>query len=139
MTTRLQHQTALIKTQKAHHRRAFGAQRLMTPEQRALYVAESIILREDEGRAWTWAEYGLAEHAAQRTLVESALARLRGAAPNLAQAARTRYHRELLHGMARLLYAHQAYLEDAQRSLAQMTTAVQHIDALLAQLKGATV
>lgn len=55
------------------HRRAFGAQRLTTPAQRAQYVAESIQQRQAEGRAWTWADYGLAENLNQQALVMAAL------------------------------------------------------------------
>jgi hypothetical protein len=61
---------------KPHHRRAFGAQRPTTAAQRAQYVAESIALRQDEGRAWSWAEYGLQDNAGQQALVLAALARL---------------------------------------------------------------
>lgn len=40
-----------------------------TTMQRARYVAESIALRHDEGRAWTWTEYGLENNPAQRQRV----------------------------------------------------------------------
>lgn len=58
-------------------RKAFGAQRPTTAAQRAQYVAESILLREDEGRAWTWADYGLEANMLQQRLVEAHLAQLR--------------------------------------------------------------
>lgn len=59
-----------------HHRRAYGAHRPTTPEQRARYVAESIALRQVDGRAWTWGDYGLVGNSAQQALVLAALARL---------------------------------------------------------------
>lgn len=55
------------------HRRAFGHQRPTTPAQRAQYAAESILLRQAEGRPWTWADYGLAENLDQRALVVATL------------------------------------------------------------------
>ena len=48
-----------------------------TPEQRARYTAESIALRIDEGRAWSWSEYGLEANDTQQALVRAALAALR--------------------------------------------------------------
>jgi hypothetical protein len=55
------------------HRRAYGVHRPTTPQQRAQYVAESIALRQAEGRSWTWADYGLTENLTQQALVVAAL------------------------------------------------------------------
>ena len=55
------------------HRRAFGAQRPTTPAQCAQYVAASIQQRQVERRAWTWADYGLAENCTQQALVVAVL------------------------------------------------------------------
>jgi hypothetical protein len=57
------------------HRRAMT--HTTTPAQRARYVAESITLRQDEGRGWSWSEYGLQENVSQQALVTAALAALR--------------------------------------------------------------
>lgn len=62
-----------LSTLHKSHRRAFGVQRPTTPTQRAQYVAESIALRQAEGRTWTWADYGLAENLGQQALVVAAL------------------------------------------------------------------
>lgn len=59
-----------------HHRRAYGAQRSTTPAQRAQYVAESIALRQDEGRAWTYETYGIGDNLLMQRLVDAALAKL---------------------------------------------------------------
>src|SRR5262245_53168800 len=56
-----------------------------TPAQRAQYVAESILLREDAGAGWTWATYGLEDQPAQQQLVSAALDRLRAAQTEAAQ------------------------------------------------------
>ncbi len=42
-----------------HHRKAYGAHRKVTEQQKAIFIAESITRREAEGRAWTWADYGI--------------------------------------------------------------------------------
>ena len=56
-----------------HHRRAYGAHRPMTPAVKARNVARGIAQRRTEGRAWTWADYGLQANPAQRALVLAAL------------------------------------------------------------------
>jgi hypothetical protein len=58
------------------HRRAFGSHRVMSPAVKARNIAESIALRLDEGRAWSYADYGIAEKPEMITLVEAALAQL---------------------------------------------------------------
>ena len=68
---------AYVQRQKRAPRRAFGAQRPMTEAQKAQYVAESIILREDDGVTWTWATYGLDGNAQGQALVAAALTRIR--------------------------------------------------------------
>jgi hypothetical protein len=45
----------------------------MTPQQKARNVARSIAQRRPEGRAWTWAEYGIQANPAQQALVLAAL------------------------------------------------------------------
>ena len=57
-----------------HHRRAYGAHRPMPPAVKAANVARSIAQRRSEGRAWTWAEYGLQANPAQQALVLAVLA-----------------------------------------------------------------
>jgi hypothetical protein len=56
------------------HRKAYGAHRSMSPAVKAANVARSIAQRRTEGRAWTWAEYGLQTNPAQQALVLAALA-----------------------------------------------------------------
>ena len=56
------------------HRKAYGAHRPMSPAVKAANVARSIAQRRIEGRAWTWAEYGLQANPTQQ---ESVLAALR--------------------------------------------------------------
>jgi hypothetical protein len=46
----------------------------MSPAVKAANVARSIAQRRTEGRAWTWAEYGLQTNPAQQALVLAALA-----------------------------------------------------------------
>ena len=58
------------------HRRATRAN--TTPAQRARYVAESIALRQDEGRAWDWRTYGLEGNAEQQARVRDAYAAITG-------------------------------------------------------------
>ena len=55
------------------HRRAYGAHRQTTPQQRAQSVATSIRQRQAEGRAWTWVDYGLVGKPDQQALVVAAL------------------------------------------------------------------
>jgi hypothetical protein len=55
------------------HRKAYGAHRPMSPAVKAANVARSIAQRLTEGRAWTWAEYGLQANPAQQALVLAAL------------------------------------------------------------------
>lgn len=50
---------AHIKRQKRTHQPAYGRSRQRTPEQKARYVAESIMEHQADGRAWSWASYGL--------------------------------------------------------------------------------
>ena len=69
------HSNRQKRTRYRPHRRAM--QHNTTPAQRARYVAESIALRLDEGRPWTWADYGLADKPEQQALVQTALAALR--------------------------------------------------------------
>ena len=57
-----------------HHRKAYGAHRPMSPAVKAANVARSIAQRRTEGRAWTWAAYGLQANPAQQALVLAALA-----------------------------------------------------------------
>jgi hypothetical protein len=45
----------------------------MSPAVKAANVARSIAQRQSEGRAWTWAEYGLQANPAQQALVLAAL------------------------------------------------------------------
>lgn len=55
-------------------RRAYGAHRTMTPQQKARNVGQSIRLREVEGVIWTWDMYGLTADSAQAALVRQWLA-----------------------------------------------------------------
>ncbi len=50
-------------------RKAYGAQRRMTPQQKARNVAASIVQRIREHRAWSLADYGLVAGTAQAALV----------------------------------------------------------------------
>jgi hypothetical protein len=45
----------------------------MPPAVKAAHVARSIAERRTEGRAWTWADYGLQANPAQQTLVLAAM------------------------------------------------------------------
>jgi len=60
--------------QNRSHRKAFGPHNVRTPAQKARNVARSIAQRQAEGRAWTFAEYGLEANAAQQARVLAALA-----------------------------------------------------------------
>jgi len=55
------------------NRRAFGGHRQASPQQRTQYVAESTALRQDEGRAWTWADYGLLDNPTQQVPLRCAI------------------------------------------------------------------
>lgn len=80
----------------AAHRKAFGPGKHRTPEQRAQDVAASIAQRQDEGRAWDWACYGLDADGdwAQRNLVDAALARLYWTREDLEKLAAHHYEEE---------------------------------------------
>ena len=54
-------------------RKAFGHQRSMSPATRAQNIADSIQRRCEEGRGWTFAEYGIAEKPAMVALVQAIL------------------------------------------------------------------
>lgn len=58
-----------------HHRRAYGSHRVMTSEQRARNIAESILLHREEGRERTMADYGIDEKPEMVALVEAILQR----------------------------------------------------------------
>jgi hypothetical protein len=64
---------AYYKRAKRLHRAAYHRGARLTPERKARFVAESITLKEDEGRAWSWAEYGLQDNPAMQALVRLAL------------------------------------------------------------------
>lgn len=42
-------------------RKAYGAHRKVSNEQKAQFIAESIMFRMIEGREWSWLEYGLSD------------------------------------------------------------------------------
>ena len=50
-------------------RRAYGHQRRTTPEQRAKYIAESMLLHEAEGITRTYADYGIDKNPAMVGMV----------------------------------------------------------------------
>lgn len=50
-------------------RKAYGAHRAMSPAVKARNVAQSIRTREQEGRPWSFADYGLEGNASQIRLV----------------------------------------------------------------------
>jgi hypothetical protein len=107
MATVAQTTTHRNLTPNRSHRRAFGAQRPTTPAQRAQYIAESITLRQDEGRAWTYEDYGIGENPLMQRLVEAALAKLRWTADEEERLAAYFYEQE------------QAYLEEMDRHYAE--------------------
>ena len=49
---------AYYKRAKRLHRAAYHRSTRLTPERKARFVAESITLKRDEGRPWSWADYG---------------------------------------------------------------------------------
>ena len=57
----------------ASHRKAYGAHRLVSAQQKAADVAMSILARTAEGRKWSWGEYGLEGNASQQQRVMRAL------------------------------------------------------------------
>lgn len=67
-------------------RKAYGAHRSMTPDQKARNIAQSIALRVQEGRPWDWSQYGLENDHGQQRAVLAKLQILRHAAHLLAQA-----------------------------------------------------
>lgn len=64
---------AYYKRQKRLHRAAYHRSQRLTAERKARFVAESITLKEDEGRPWTWAEYGIVEGSEMHRAVRVAL------------------------------------------------------------------
>ena len=64
---------AYYKRQKRLHRAAYHRSTTLTPERKARFVAESITLKQDEGRAWSWSDYGLQDNPAMQALVRAAL------------------------------------------------------------------
>lgn len=64
---------AYVKRQKRLHRAAYHRSQVLTPERKAQFVAESITLKLDEGRAWSWSDYGLHDNPAMQALVLAAL------------------------------------------------------------------
>ena len=56
-----------------HHRKAYGSHRKMSAIVKARNVARSIAQRRTEGRAWSWADFGLQANPAQQALVLAAL------------------------------------------------------------------
>jgi hypothetical protein len=67
------HAPNYYKRAKRLHRAAYHRSTRLTPERKARFVAESITLKEDEGRAWSWAEYGLHDNPEMQALVLAAL------------------------------------------------------------------
>jgi hypothetical protein len=65
--------TAYYKRQKRLHRAAYHRSMRLTPERKARFVAESITLKLDEGRAWSWNQYGLQDNPEMQALVLAAL------------------------------------------------------------------
>ena len=63
-----------MKSVPRSHRLAYGAHRTMSSTAKAANVARSIRLREQEGRSWSWENYGLQANPAQQVLVLAALA-----------------------------------------------------------------
>ena len=64
---------AFYKRQKRLHRAAYHRSTQPTPARRARYVAESITLKREEGRDWTWSQYGLESNPEMQRLVLQAL------------------------------------------------------------------
>lgn len=68
---------AYYKRAKRLHRAAYHRSTRLTPARKARYVAESITLKQDEGRTWTLADYGILEGSEMHRLVLVALEELR--------------------------------------------------------------
>jgi len=58
-------------------RKAYGSHRAMSPQVKARNVAASILAREQEGRPWTFADFGLTPDSDQAALVVAQLAVVR--------------------------------------------------------------
>jgi hypothetical protein len=67
---------AYYKRAKRLHRAAYHRSTTRTPERKARDVAESITLKQDEGRAWSFSEYGLEDNPEMQALVLAALEEL---------------------------------------------------------------
>jgi hypothetical protein len=67
------------ETTPVYGRRAYGPQRRLTPEQKARFVAESILQHEIEGDTWELRQYGLDVESEQWQRVLAALGALRKA------------------------------------------------------------
>jgi hypothetical protein len=67
------HASTSDKRAKRLHRAAYHRSQALTPERKARCVAESITLKEDEGRPWTLADYGILEGSEMHRLVLVAL------------------------------------------------------------------
>jgi hypothetical protein len=70
------HAPNYYKRAKRLHRAAYHRSTTLTPERKARFVAESITLKLDEGRAWSWSDYGLADQPEMQALVLAALKEL---------------------------------------------------------------
>ena len=67
---------AYYKRVKRLHRAAYHRSLRLTPERKARFVAESITLKRDEGRAWSFSEYGLEDNPEMQALVLAAMEEL---------------------------------------------------------------
>jgi len=56
-----------------HHRKAYGAHRKVTEQQKAVFIAESITRREAEGRPWSFTDYRIADNSRMIERVHAAL------------------------------------------------------------------
>ena len=70
---------SIPRSSHTNHRQAFGPRQARSPETKARYIAESILLHEAEGHVWTIHQYGLDVESQQWTLVLNSLATLRAA------------------------------------------------------------
>jgi hypothetical protein len=71
------HTSIAHRATHAQHRAAFGPHRQRSAAVKARHVAESILLHEAEGHAWSVHQYGLDVESAQWGLVLQALGQLR--------------------------------------------------------------
>jgi hypothetical protein len=71
------HAPNYYKRVKRLHRAAYHRSQRLTPERKARFIAESITLKQDEGRSWTLADYGILEGSEMHGLVLVALEELR--------------------------------------------------------------